>query len=446
MTAVNLAFAILLISGWVYLIASAVVVLRFSRRALSLSSQRISPPPPFRKEREGPSPHGSARSAARGQAPGWEGGVGGGRRSAIHRLTPTLSVPEGGEGDWARGARQAGVSVLKPLHGDEPGLYENLRSFAEQDFPAVQLVLGVNDPQDGALPAGHALIHALPARDIALVVDRRTRGSNRKVANLENMFEAARHDIFVLADSDMRVDRSYLAAVTAPLRDPRIGVVTCLYKGVATGGKWSALGAMHINFGFLPGALVAESLGIGGGCFGATIAIRRETLGRIGGFTRLRHELADDHRIGDEVRALGLRVELSPYIVEARVTEPSFAALWQHEVRWARTERAMAPVGFAGSILAQPVAIAALGAAAAGFGLTSCTLLVISCVLRWATARVIADALGLATPKPWLLPVRDALSFAVFVASFFARTVSWRDEVFQVDASGRMTADGDKTR
>ena len=116
---------------------------------------------------------------------------------------------------------------------------------------------------------------------------------------------------------------------------------------------------MHINFGFLPSALVAEALGLGGGCFGATIALRRETLERIGGFARLRDELADDHRIGAEVRALGLAVVLSPYIVEARVTEPSFADLWRHELRWARTVRAVAPAGFAGSVLAHPVAIAA---------------------------------------------------------------------------------------
>jgi ceramide glucosyltransferase len=201
---------------------------------------------------------------------------------------------------------------------------------------------------------------------------------------------------------------------------------------------------MHINFGFLPSALVAESLGLGGGCFGATIALRRETLVRIGGFARLRDELADDHRIGDEARALGLAVVLSPYIVEARVTENSLADLWRHELRWARTVRAMAPVGFAGSVLAHPVVIAALAAAAAGFGLTASIFLVISCVLRWATARVIADALGLPPAKPWLLPLRDALSFAVFVASFFGRTVFWRDQVFHVEASGRMTADGDK--
>jgi ceramide glucosyltransferase len=338
------------------------------------------------------------------------------------------------------------VSVMKPLHGAEPGLYENVRSFAEQEYPAFQTVLGVNDPADSALPVAWALISDLPCRDITLVVDKRANGSNRKVANLENMLEAARHDFLVLADSDMRVGRDYLASVTAPLHYPGTGTVTCLYKGVSAGGRWSELGALHINFGFLPSALVAESLGLGGGCFGATVALRRETLQRIGGFTRLRDELADDHRIGAETRALGLAVVLSPYIVEARVYEPSFASLWRHELRWARTVRAVAPFGFAGSVLAHPTAIAALVAAATGFGLTTSIFLVISCALRWATAQVIAHALGLPPAKPWLLPMRDALSFAVFVASFCGRTVFWRDQIFHVEASGRMTVDGDAAR
>jgi ceramide glucosyltransferase len=341
-------------------------------------------------------------------------------------------------------ADRPAVSVLKPLHGDEPGLYANLRSFAEQEYPAAQLVLGVNDPQDSALSAARALIRDLPASDISLVIDPRASGSNRKVANLENMFEVARHDLLVLADSDMRVDRHYLTAVTAPLHDPLTGVVTCLYTGVPTGGKWSELGAMNINFGFLPSALVAESLGLGGGCFGATIALRRETLERIGELTCLRNELADDHRVGEEVRALGLAVVLSSYLVEARVSEPTFAALWRHELRWARTLRSVAPIGFTGSVMAHPVILAALGAGVARFGLTACLFLVISCVLRWATARLIAHALGLPPAKPWLLPVRDILSFAVFVASFFGRTVFWRDRVFRVEASGRMTAEGDQ--
>ena len=338
------------------------------------------------------------------------------------------------------------VSLLKPLHGAEPGLYENLRSFAQQDYPVVQMVLGVNDANDGALPVAQALIRDLPASDIALVLDPPVRGSNLKVANLENMLAAARHDILVISDSDMRVDRRYLGAVTAPLHDPRTGLVTCLYEGVSTGGIWSELGALHINFGFLPSALVAAELGIGHGCFGATVAVRRETLERIGGLARLRDELADDRRIGDAVRAQGLAVLLSRYVVEARVSELSFTSLWQHELRWARTVRAITPAGFAGSVLTHPVALAALAAAASRFGLTPAILLVLSCLLRWASALVIAGALAFTTAGLWLLPVRDALSFAVFVASFFGRRVCWRDQLFHVDASGRMTVKGDKAR
>jgi ceramide glucosyltransferase len=343
-------------------------------------------------------------------------------------------------------AERQAVTVLKPLHGAEPGLYENLRSFAEQDQPPEQIVLGVNDPRDGALEAAAALIRDRPGCAIALVVDPRSRGGNQKVSNLENMLSAARPDTRGLADSDLRVDPHYLTAVTAPLRDPRVGIVTCLYKGVSTGGVWSQLGALHINFGFLPGALVGEALGVGRGCFGATIALRRATLDRIGGFAPLRDELADDYRLGDAVRAQGLAVVLSRYVVEARVSEPSLAALWRHELRWARTVRRLTLAGFAGSVLAHPVAIAALAAAATRFGLTSCVFLGITCVARWASARVIARALGLPAARPWLLPVRDALSFAVFVASFFGRTVFWRDQHFRVEPSGRMTVDGDKAR
>ena len=376
----TLVIAIVLIPGWVYLLAEVVAAVSFARRRLPIPPER----PP--------------------------------------------------------------ISVLKPLHGEEPGLYENLRSFVEQDYPTVQMVLGANNANDGALPVADALIRDIPAAEIALVVGAPVKGSNLKVANLENMLPAARHDILVISDSDMRVDRRYLGAVAAPLHDPSIGLVTCLYKGVSTGGKWSELGALHINFGFLPSALVAAALGIDLGCFGATIALRRDTLCRIGGFVPVRDELADDQRIGEAVRALGLAVVLSRYLVEARVSEPSFAALWRHELRWARTVRTITPAGFVGSVLTHVVAIAALGAVATGFGLTASIFLGISLLLRWTTAGVIAGALGLAANGLWLLPVRDTLSFAVFVASFFGRAVFWRDQCFQVEPSGRMSVDGDQAQ
>ncbi len=345
-----------------------------------------------------------------------------------------------------RAAEQPAVSILKPLHGAEPGLYENLRSFVEQDYPLRQIVLGVTDPQDGALGAARRLVRDYPRGEVVLVVNGEIRGSNGKVANLENMLPAARHDILVLADSDMLVDRGYLAAIAAPLGDPQVGLVTCLYKGVPIGGVWSELGAMQINFGFLPGALAGAALGVGHGCFGATIALRRNTLERIGGFARIRDELADDHRLGDAVREAGLAVVLSPYLVETRVSEPSLAALWRHELRWARTVRAVAPMAYAGSVLTHPLAIAGLAAAISGFDLTACAVVGITYLVRWGGARLMAGALGLRAPRPWLLPLRDALSFAVFVASFFARTVFWRGQHLRVTASGHMTVDGDQAR
>jgi ceramide glucosyltransferase len=338
------------------------------------------------------------------------------------------------------------VTVLKPLHGAEAGLYENLRSFAMQDYPALQVVLGVNRRSDTAVPAADALIRDLPEADIVLVADAPRSGGNGKVANLENMLPAARHDLLVLADSDMRVGPDYLAAVVAPLADPRIGLVTCLYVGMPTGGLWSRLGALQINFGFLPSAVVAEAMGLGHGCFGATIALRRETLARIGGFAPLRDELADDHRLGELVRKQGFAIRLSHYLPETRVSESSLKALWRHELRWARTVRGIAPIGFVGSIFTQPVAIAVIGAAATQFTLTSCVILAMSCLLRWASARVVAGALGLPGPSLTLLLARDCLSFGVFVASFFGRTVFWRDQHFRVDPGGRVTVDGDKAR
>jgi ceramide glucosyltransferase len=335
------------------------------------------------------------------------------------------------------------VSVLKPLHGAEPGLSKNLLSFADQDYPAFQLVLGVQDAADSALPIARSLIRDRRLCDIELVIDPHIAGSNLKVANLENMLPAARHDVIVLADSDMRVGPDYLAIVTAPLATAGTGVVTCLYKGIPIGGVWSRLAALHINFGFLPSAVVGDALQIGGGCFGATIALRRAVLERIGGFARLHNELADDHRIGTAVRGLGLRSVLSPYIVENVVSEPTFASLWRHELRWARTSRAMAPAGYAGSVITHTVVLTALAAAASGADVAG-GIVLLSLAMRWISAALIARGLGLPCRGLWLLPLRDVLSFAVFLGSFCGRSVLWRGRAFRVEPSGRMSVEGDK--
>ncbi len=336
------------------------------------------------------------------------------------------------------------VSVLKPLHGAEPGLSDNLRSFADQDYPAVQLVLGVRDPGDSALAVARALIRDRPDRDIALVVNSRVRGSNLKVANLENMLPASRHQWIVLADSDMRVDRHYLPIITEPLARPETGLVTCVYKGVAAGGLWSRLAAMQINFSFLPGAIVGDAIQVGGGCFGATIALRRDVLDRIGGFARVRDELADDHRMGTAVRELGLEIVLSPYVVENRVSEASLSGLWRHELRWARTTRLMAPAGFAGSVTTHTVVLTALGAALFGSGIVAWCAVVLALLLRWASAAAMARWLDLPRRGLWLLPLRDALSFAVFLSSFCGRRVQWGERLLRIEPDGHMRIEGDR--
>jgi ceramide glucosyltransferase len=250
------------------------------------------------------------------------------------------------------------------------------------------------------------------------------------------MLPSARHDILVFSDADTRVGRDYLASVTAPLRDPAIGLVTCLYRGLPTGGLWSRLGALHINFDFMPSALLGEAMRTGGGCFGATITLRRAVLERIGGLAVVHDELADDHRIGSAVRDAGLATVLSSYMVETLVSEKSFKSLWQHELRWGRTVRLMAPAGFAGSIATHTVAIALLAALVCGFSLTSLGFLAMTCALRWASALTTALVLRLPMAGLWMLPLRDLLSFAVFIGSFCGRNVSWRDQLFHVEPSG----------
>jgi ceramide glucosyltransferase len=231
--------------------------------------------------------------------------------------------------------------------------------------------------------------------------------------------------------------------VTAPLTDPGLGLVTCLYRGLPAGGFWSRLACLHINHGFLPQALLAEALGAGAGCFGATLALRRDTLDAIGGLAAVADALADDHALGAAVRRIGRKVVLSPYIVDNIIAEPNFRALFRHELRWARTIRSLAPVGFIASVVTQPAVLALAAVALGVLPILAPAVLAVSIVSRVAMVRLVDRALGLAPTPLWLVGVRDLLSFAVFVASFFTRTVAWRDHTFRVGPKGRLILDGD---
>ena len=264
------------------------------------------------------------------------------------------------------------VTVLKPLHGDEPGLLDNLGSFCSQAYPGpIQVVFGVQDPGDGAVAVVEHLQKTLAGRDLDLVMETKVHGLNRKVSNLVNMAPRIRHDVVVLADSDMRVEPDYLSRVIAALDEPGVGAVTCLYYGVPVAGMWSSLSALAINAHFLPGVVFGSALGLARPCFGSTLALRRETLGEIGGFIAFVDCLADDYAMGAALRARGRTISMPPFAVAHICTEASARDFWRHELRWARTIKSIDPLGYAGSILAHPLPwaliAALLGAGSAAF-------------------------------------------------------------------------------
>ncbi|MGF6789838.1 bacteriohopanetetrol glucosamine biosynthesis glycosyltransferase HpnI [Paraburkholderia sp. 35.1] len=349
---------------------------------------------------------------------------------------------------------QVGVSVLKPLCGAEPRLYENLRTFCEQRHQHFQLVLGVSSPHDPAIAVVRRLQAAYPQCDIELAIDTRVHGSNLKVSNLINMAAGARHDVIVIADSDIAVDPDYLDSVAAPLADPNVGVVTCLYVARGVGGFWPRVGALFINEWFAPSVRVAHAMGSRRFGFGATLALRRATLERIGGFEALKNCLADDYWLAEHVRALGLQTVLSRVMVATDVIEPTFAALWQRETRWLRTIRSVNPLGFVSLLITFPTPWL-LTSAGQTVSLATCAHAPFAAVVASASATAVCVGARLllhlrAARRArtfWrdlpLVPLRDTLLALQWLVSAFGSHVVWRGERMQLgtpsaERSGRL--------
>ena len=335
------------------------------------------------------------------------------------------------------------VTILKPLHGAEPGLFENLESFCLQDYAApVQIVFGVHDEHDPAIRAVRALQVKYPALDLVLVADTALHGANGKVSNLINMQDAAKHDILVLADSDIAVGPRWLAQVAGALARPGVGVVTCLYTGeVAPGedGLWSKLAAMGMSYDFLPNVVVGTSLGLASPCFGSTIALTRLTLEEIGGFAAFVDCLADDYHIGRAAREAGYMLAMPALGVAHTATEASFVELFRHEQRWRRTIRTLDPAGNAGSIVTFGFAFALMSAFLLDFAPIGLGALALALGARLVLKHSIDRAFGIQAGSAWLLPLRDLLSFAVFVNALFGETVHWRGSRFGIEPAGAMS-------
>lgn len=330
------------------------------------------------------------------------------------------------------------VTVLKPLAGLDPELFENLCSFCEQDHPCFQVIFGVSRADDPAIAVVRRVIERYPTCDLKLVVDERPRAGNPKVANLQGMIGAARHDLLVIADADMRVEPGYLSELSGDFADPRVGAATCLYEAAPMPGLASLLAALHVNDQFAPSVLVATLRDDPRYCFGATMALRRTVLDDIGGLDALAPHLADDYALGALATARGHRVLLSRRVVRDVLYEPGLRAMLAHELRWARTVRMSAPLGYAGSLLTYPLAlafIAVLVARGTGWSWVALGLALVARVAMHLSMRRVFRSMDVRSVL--LLPLRDALGFAVWAAGFTGGRMRWRGASIDTDARGR---------
>ncbi|HVZ92115.1 MAG TPA: bacteriohopanetetrol glucosamine biosynthesis glycosyltransferase HpnI [Rhizomicrobium sp.] len=329
------------------------------------------------------------------------------------------------------------LTLLKPLHLDEPRLMHNLESFCRQDYPApLQIVFGVQDPLDPAVRIVETLKRSHPALDIELVIDTRIYGANRKVSNLINLVERAKYDVLVLSDSDIEAGPGYLSTVAASLEHAGGGAVTCLYTGFALDNIWSRLAAMGINYQFIPNVLVGTALGLAAPCFGSTIALRKDLLRRIGGMQAFSNHLADDYEIGRAVRSHGYRMSLAPVVVAHTCAEQNWREMIQHELRWARTIRLLNPGGHWGTLVTHAVPLAVIGLALGGFSASGFAVLAAAFLARAGVKLRMDRVLGACAGPIWLLPARDVLSFCVYLGSLFGGGVRWRGSRFLVAPDG----------
>jgi ceramide glucosyltransferase len=338
------------------------------------------------------------------------------------------------------GRAEPAVTILKPLHGDEPGLLENLVSFCDQIYSGpVQIVFGVSRSDDPAIAVVEQLRTMFPHKTVELVVDGSVHGTNPKVSNLINMSARIAHDIIVLADSDIRVRPDYLSRIVGKLERTG-GAVTAPYYGISTGSLWSRLSELNIDGHFLPGVLVGSRFSLSRPCLGSTIALHRNSLVAIGGFEAIADCLADDYEIGALLAERGEPVSLLHFAVGHVCDERSFGELWRHEMRWAMTIRSIDPIGYFGWIITHAFPLALLAWILGGAEIAA-YLAVGALVCRGVLIYAIERGYGL-PPRPyWLVPLRDLLSFAVFTAGFVARDLSWRGHRYKLMSEGNLISE-----
>jgi ceramide glucosyltransferase len=329
-----------------------------------------------------------------------------------------------------------GVSILKPLAGLDEGLEANLRTFFTQDYPQFEILFAVRRDDDPAVEVVSRLRAEFPRVPSQLIVTGEPPYPNAKVYSLDKMMAAARNDLLVMSDSDMRVDGTMLARVAAEFQDPALGVATCPYRAIAGVSLWSQLEAIGMNTEFFGGVLVARMLEGMRFAVGPTIVARKRALQQIGGFDRLKDYLAEDFVMGQFAADTGWGVILSKYVVEHRIGSESWSKNAAHRIRWARSTRRSRPAGYVGQLFTNPMPIAlALAVVAPEWW----PQLVVTGVLRAMAAWIVARQV-LGTRVGWgLLIAQDLLSFAFWVAGFFGNSIDWRGRRYRLQKDGKFT-------
>jgi ceramide glucosyltransferase len=334
------------------------------------------------------------------------------------------------------------ISILKPLKGTDPGMYESLRSHCLQDYRAYEIIFGVSDTDDPAVEIAERLKTEFPQLAIKLVVCDKNLGTNTKVSNLAQMRMQSRYEFLLVNDSDIRVEPDYLASVTAPLNDPKVGLVTCLYRGIASPTLGSRLESLGISTDFCAGVLTARSLehGIRFG-LGSTLVFRANDLQAIGGFESLVDYLSDDYEIGKRISALGREVKLSEVVVETYLPAYTLRGFLDHQLRWARCIRDSRRWGYTGLLLTFGLPWAILALISAKGATWACLLLGLTAGVRLAMSLVVGrDVLQdrQVARWIWLIPLRDFTALLVWITSFAGHTVTWRGDRFTLK-DGRLS-------
>jgi ceramide glucosyltransferase len=327
------------------------------------------------------------------------------------------------------------VSILKPVYGLDREAYENYASFCRQEYPEFEILFCVTDEQDPAVPVIRKLIHDFPERPIRLLIGAEPLGVSDKVNKLSRMAREAHHDILIVSDSDVRVAPGFLRAVVLPFHDPKVGGVTCLYRGLTDGSFSADMEALGNTADFAPGVLTAWLLGDVDFMLGAVMATTKEHLAQIGGFESLADYFSDDYELGNRLAARGYRIELSAFPVSIVYPRQTLRDALRHQLRWNLSIRYSRPAGHAGMIFMHGLPWALLGVFLAQSPLVVWGYVAAYILLRTETAltvgaRGMRD--GLVRRRIAMLPLRDAFAFVVWVASFFPQRIYWRGQEFCV--------------